>query len=149
MSIADQATLIVNVKKLIGDSFDKVSADGFTQAAAQTESELQWSYPITVSSKEFWMVERCRRHVMYILMVESAHKFKYKLIHLEHRFRNYIKLIENMDESFYKAIENDQDGTFDNLGGSFSNFAYLITSGFIYDSLGRDCSHLNERVILD
>jgi|LGVF01.1.fsa_nt_gb hypothetical protein len=148
MAIADQAALIVATKNLMGDSFDKVTDPGFVGAASQTELELPWPYPITVATKEFWMVERCRRHTIYVLMVESAHKFQYRLIHLEHRFKNYIQLIKNMDETFYKAMEDDPNGVFDDIGAAFSDFAYLITSGFIYDSLGRDASNFNSRVIL-
>jgi len=148
MAIANQAALIVTVKNLMGTSYDKISDNGFIGAATQTEIELQWSYPISVTGQEFWMVERCRRHAIYILMVESADKFQYKLIHLEHRFKNYIQLLENMDALFYKAIEDDPMDIFEDIGGSFSDFGYLITSGFIYDSLGRDCTYINERVIL-
>jgi hypothetical protein len=148
MAIANQAALIVIVKNLMGTSFDKISDSGFVSAANQAEIELQWSFPISIGGQEFWMVERCRRHAIYILMVESASKFQYKLIHLEHRFKNYIRLLENMDEIFYKAIEDDPMGIFEDIGSSFSDFGYLITNGFISDSLGRDCTYLNERVIL-
>lgn len=148
MAIANQAALIVIVKNLMGTSFDKISDNGFINAATQTELELPWSYPISVSGQEFWMVERCRRHAIYILMVESAAKFQYKLVRLQHRFQNYIKLIENMDALFYKAIEDDPMEIFEDLASSFSDFGYLITNGFVYDNLGRDCTYLNERVIL-
>ena len=148
MSIPDQAALIVDVKDLMGDSFDKVTDPGFVQAATQTELELRWDYPIIVVPKQYWQIERCRRHTIYILMVESAHKFQYRLIHLEHRFKNYIQLIKDMDAAFYKAIEEDPDDIFEDLASSYSDFSYLITSGFIYDSLGRDVSNFNDRVPL-
>lgn len=148
MAIANQVALIAAVKNLMGTSFDKVSDEGFIRAAVQTETELQWDYPISVVGKQFWMIERCRRHSIYILMVESAAKFQYKLVRLQHRFQNYIQLIRNMDELFYKAIEDDPMDIFEDIGGSFSDFGYLITSGFVTDSLGRDVTYLNERVIL-
>lgn len=141
MAIADQEELIEFTKNLMGDSFDKVSDSGFEQAATQTEAELGWTYVLVDARKCYWLVERMRRHVMYILMVESAHKFQYKQIHLEHRYKHYIQLIENMDGAFLQALE-DFPELFDGIEGGYENFADYLTPGFVYDSLGRDWTYV-------
>ena len=147
MAIADQAALITETKLLTGGSFDKISDPGWVRVATQTELELGWPYAVTDSNKEYWMVERCRRHSMYLLMVEAANKFQYKKIFLQHKFHNYIQLIKQMDEDFYKAVEDDPHNIFEDIGASFSDFASYIGNGYITDNLGRDCSYLNDRVV--
>lgn len=141
MAIDSQATLITNTQNLMGGSFDKVSDAGFLQAAAQAEIELSIStYPVTNSVICYWAVERMRRHVIYILLVESAHKFQYKQIHIEHRFKHYIQLIEKMDQEWLDAMEDNPDL----FGGVYDNFAYYLETGFVYDALGRDITYDNE-----
>ena len=84
--ITNRTDLISFTTNLLGASSDKVSIAGFTQAASQTELELKFVYPVTDERKSYWMVERMRRHLLYILMVESAHKF---LLHFEEITANY------------------------------------------------------------
>lgn len=140
MSLLDQDELLDAVKNLMGGSFDRVSDRGFEQAAGQAEAELMWSYPLEDARKCFWLVERTRRHVVYVLMVEAAHKFQYKQIHLEHRFKHYIQMIEQMDVSFLQGMEDFPDLFLDM--GTYSDFAYYLNPGFVYDSLGRDLTYL-------
>lgn len=137
--ITDRDELISFTTNLLGGSSTKVSEDGLTQAASQTELELKFTYPVSDDTESYWMVERMRRHLLYILMVESAHKFQYKQIHLEHRFRNYIQLIEKADADFLKAAEDFPD-LFDL--GTYENFAYYLSPGFVYDELGRDLTYM-------
>lgn len=147
MAIADQAALITETKTLTGGSFDKISDPGWTRVATQTELELGWAYVITDYNKEYWMVERCRRHAMYLLMVESANKFQYKKAYLQHKFQNYIQLIKQMDAEFEQAVEDDPHDIFGDIGASFSDFASYITTGFGTDNLGRDTTYINDRVV--
>jgi len=139
MSLLDQDELLEAVKNLMGGSLDRVSDIGFIQSAGQAEAELGWGYPLTDDRKCYWLVERTRRHVIYVLMVESAHKFQYKQIHLEHRFKHYIQMIEQMDISFLKAID-DFPELFVDIG-VYDDFAYYLDPGFVYDSLGRDITY--------
>jgi hypothetical protein len=140
MAIADQDELIETVQVLLGDSYDKISGDGYEKACVQAETELGWTFPLADARKCYWLVERARRHTIYVLMVESAHKFQYKQIHLEHRFNHYIKLVERMDAEFVKALE-DFPELFDGIDGGYDDFAYYINPGFVYNSLGRDITY--------
>lgn len=139
--ITDREELVLFSQNLMGGSSTKVSDDGFEEAAKQTEKELRFAYPVTDSTKSFWMVERMRRHLLYILMVESAHKFQYKQIHIEHRFKHYIQLIEKCDRDFLKAAD-DFPELFET--GTWDDFAYYLGPGFVYDSLGRDITYTEE-----
>lgn len=80
-------------------------------------------------------------------MVESAHKFQYKQIHLEHRFKHYIQLIENLDMLFAKAIEEFPE-LFEELLDAQSLGAGVLGiymgPGYIYDQLGRDLTYLGD-----
>jgi len=116
-----------------GASSEKVSDDGFKKAVVQAQSELNWSVPLSDPIQEYWMIERTKRFVTYILLFESAHKFQYKKISLQHRFKHYKDLLEMMDAEFLAAIENNPD-KFDTSTGS--ELSIYLTNGFTYDSDG-------------
>jgi len=136
MTIESKAALVSIVETLIGSSSTAISSDGLSSAVDMALMELPWTFPLTNPQKEFWITERARRHVLYVLMVESAHKFKYKEISLQHRFNNYFKLIDMMDTKFEKALEDFPD-IFDVLP-TYPSLCDYITSGFVYDQYGRD-----------
>jgi len=139
MSILTEAELVKFVKDGMGASYEKVSDDGFKQAASQAQAELHWSLPLNDSFQEFWLVERTKRFVVYILLFESAHKFQYKKISLQHRFNHYMQLLKMMDDTFKEALENNPE-TFDT--GTYSNLSFYLTNGFQYDSDGEDMTYL-------
>ena len=135
MTIATVDDLVDIVKNLMGASYNVVSDDGFEQAVQQALDELHWTLPCTDSKKGYWIVERSRRHVIYILLVESAHKFRFKEINLHNRFKHYFDLIKMMDAQFAKAIESNPL-LFD--CDVYENFGSYITAGFVYDFYGND-----------
>lgn len=138
MSISSQTDLVDMTRNLMGGSVERVSDEGYDEATAQVEREIGiTSYPVTDDTLCYWAVERLRRHVTYILMVESAHKFQYKQIHIEHRFKHYIQLIDKMD----KEWENAMDDNPHLFGSTFTTFCSLLDPGFVYDSLGRDITY--------
>lgn len=137
MSILTQDDLIDLTTELMGGSSDRISISGYETAAGQTEKELTITYPIVDDMISYWAVERMRRHSIYILMVESAHKFQYKQIHLEHRFKHYIQLIEKMDQEWLEAMDDNPDI----FGSTYSDFSFYLDTGFVYDALGRDITY--------
>lgn len=136
--IDDVDALTAIVKNLMGASSSNVSDDGFSAAISQALAELKWTLPCDDSLKCYWITERARRHVTYVLLVESAHKFRFKEIHLHNRFKHYHDLIKLMDKQFEDAIENDPT-LFD--VGTFGEIAIYLTSGFNYDYFGNDMSY--------
>lgn len=139
MSLTTEEDLVKFVKDLMGSSYEKVSNDGFKRAAFQAQAELHWTFPVTDSFKEFWLVERTKRFVTNILLFESAHKFQYKKINLQHRFKHYFQLLEMMDKDFKEALENNPE-TFDVT--TWPNLSFYLTSGFQYDLDGEDMTYL-------
>ena len=135
MAIASKDELIDIVKKLMGSSYNVVSTDGFEQAVQQALDELKWTLPCTDSQKGYWITERARRHVIYVLLVESAHKFRFKEIHLHNRFAHYFQLIKMMDDQFTKAIDSNLI-LFD--CDTYEHFGSYLTNGFVYDFYGQD-----------
>ena len=138
MALANEEELVSFVKDVMGASYEKVAHDGFKRAVAQAKAELHWDFPIVDSFKEYWLVERTKRFITYILLFESAHKFQYKKISLQHRFSHYMQLLTMMDEQFKEALENNPD-IFDT--GTWSNLTFYLTNGFQYDSDGEDLTY--------
>lgn len=135
MIINSKGYLVDIVKSLMGASYNLVSSVGFEQATQQALDELKWTLPCTDSTKGFWIVERSRRHVIYTLLVESAHKFRFKEIHLHNRFAQYFQLMKMMDGEFAKAIEKNPM-LFD--CDTYEHFGSYLTNGFVYDFYGND-----------
>ena len=138
MALTTEEQLVSFVKDVMGASYAKVSNDGFKRAVSQAKAELHWDFPLTDAFKEFWMVERTKRFVTYILLFESAHKFQYKKISLQHRFAHYMQLLTMMDQQFKEALEDNPD-IFDT--GTWSNLTFYLTNGFQYDTDGEDLTY--------
>lgn len=140
MALTNVDDVIEAVGETVGSSYDKVGDAGYERSVSQALAELHWTLPITDANKEYWVIERTKRYMLSILLIESAHKFQYKKIYLHHRFAQYFKLLEWMDKEFAKAIENDLTlfdiDTWDNLGD-------YITNGFQYSEFGVDLTYDN------
>lgn len=136
--LSTEQEVIEFVKDTMGASFEKVGDAGFSRAVTQASQELHWTLPISDPKKEYWFTERTKRYVIYILLIESAHKFQYKKISLQHRFQHYYQLLQLMDAQFAKALE-EEPLLFD--VGTYGNLGSYITVGFTYDFVtGEDVS---------
>lgn len=135
MALADIGEFTDRVSIELGSLASKVSVDAFESASNKVIDEVQWNYPITDSFKTFWFLERGKRHLIQIFMIESAHKFKYKQIHLNQRFDHYLLLIKKMDEDFLRAVEENPEAFPTSAGGT--PFPDYIKNTFTYDFLGR------------
>lgn len=135
MAIADFDELLEVTTPLLAGIATSLPDAVLERCAEYTMSELQWSLPLSDSKKEYWAIERCRRHIISALQAAAAMKFQYKQIHLEHRFKHLTILIEKLDEQFAKAIY-DYPELFVDLTSTYSDVAYYITSGFTYDKMG-------------
>ncbi len=113
----------------------------YTLVVDDTLRELNWTLPFTNNFKEFWIIERSKRHLFWLLMTGQTHKFKVKQIHLDQRFKNYEAVIQKMDEDFRQAQE-DNPHEFVNVS-AVNMFGHVATAGFSSDELGRDTTYLN------
>jgi len=84
--------------------------------------------------------------MLYTLVIQQAHKFRYKQIHLQQRFDQYFKLISKLDEAFAKALEEDISlfPPTINLGEFAEYINMYVPAGFVYDQLGQDLTYLTE-----
>ena len=145
MAIVDLDTLLEQTQPLMGTAWELVTLAGREQAAQQALDELGWGLPVTESRQGYWTIERTKRHILYILLIQHAERFRYKQIHLQQRFDNYLRLITQADELFAKAIEDDLGGLFpiDMDLAQFAEYGFLqIPAGFVYNQLGRDLTYL-------
>lgn len=131
--LATTDDLIDKVKNLMGASFSKVSEDGFAAAVEQALSELGWTIPETDNKKCYWIIERTKRYIIDILLIESAHKYKYDKISLQQRFEHYYKLIDLMDKKFNTAVNDDVELFTTTTLGFVADY---IPSGFTYNGVG-------------
>lgn len=99
--------------------------------------ELGLAFPLSNAVKEYWAVERGKRHSYDLIRASSARKFRYKQIHLNQRFEHFDKLIDRMDENFAYALETDAGL----VGISGMLYIHYIKPGFVYDQYGRDITH--------
>lgn len=125
-TINDIHELVERVQLSLGLSANLVTPEGLEFAASQGIDELHYKFPISDPTKKIWAVKRGKRHVLDILRVQSAHRFRYKQLALNHRFNHYHALLQEMDEEFAEMMD-------DLVVNSF-----YIESGFVYDKYGND-----------
>jgi len=119
----------------------------YENAADDAARETGWTYPVSDNFKIHWMKQRIKRHLLFYLYTESAHKFKYKQINLQHRFDHYDKMLEKLDLAFTAAIEERPDLF---AGVSISHlFGTKIDAGFSYESLtGKDTTYRDSQEVV-
>ena len=139
MTIQSNAELIALAKLEMGGSQDLLDDSQWDRVAEKAKQELGWSLPLSDSFKEFWLVERSRRHALVILMTEAAHKFKYKQLNLQQRHANYLATVKYLDEEFRKALEENPFSFSSAKPESF--FGTYVGAGFSSDALGRDTTY--------
>ena len=145
MSIVDSASAITQAEYLLGVSAALITADGKSQAVTQALSELNTNLPATDDKLCYWIIERVKRHMLYIVMVEQAYKFRYKEIYLQQRFDSHFKMISAMDKTFAAALESDSSLVLAGLDlDSVAEFGFMANpAGFVYDQIGRDYTYVD------
>lgn len=150
MEITSADGLTDYVKVQLSSLSSLITDDGYELVCDQAIQELGWSYPITTSLKMFWVMKRATRHAIYILLIASANKFKYKLVNLQHRFEHFKSMIEQMDKEFAEAMASDPT-LFLEVGSANENafrmFGTKIDAGFSYDELGNDQTYNVDKYI--
>ena len=138
MAISDIDNLIETLDLLVGSVSETVNEDQKIAAIQQALSELHWSVPNINEDQCYWIIERSRRHVLYLVAIVHAQKFQYKQIRLNQRFNHYFKLIEKMDEDYSSAIENNP-GLFPGNSGAW--LTTYLPCDFVYVQAGKDLTY--------
>ena len=137
--------LIAEIKGL-SQYFD---SDDYENAIADAERETGWTLPVTAAFQELWIKYRSKRHLFFMLLSESAHKFKYEQINLQHRFEHYSKLIKTMDDQF-NAVMEDRPEEFLDASGITDISAIMgtkVDAGFSYTLAGEDSTYSDDNVV--
>jgi len=136
------ADLVGKLPLRMGSNAENLSEEGFEVAAESAMNELGWELPCSHPKKVLWIMNRGLRYCVEILMVESAHKFRYDKIFLQNRFAHYKQIIDKMDQDFMKAMEDDP-GLFSTTSTLDENFVLNGVTRYIpnirdYDIYGRE-----------
>jgi hypothetical protein len=141
MAIINKDSFIDGIKLRMGTNASNLTDEGFEVGAETAMNELGWSYPVDHPLKTFWAFQRGVRHSVHILLIESAHKFRYKEIFLQNRYSHYRSIIDDMDKAFEVAKEENPalfaDSTFVDENTLASSLSYYIPNYGDYDTLGR------------
>ncbi len=126
----------------MGTNSSNLTESGFSVAVDSALLELGWVLPCTHPKQVLWIINRSLRYCLEILLIESAHKFRYDKIFLQNRFSHYQTLIEKMDKDFEKAIE-DNPSLFANMVQIDSEYIVNAMTSYIpnlrdYDIYGRE-----------
>jgi hypothetical protein len=117
----------------------------YTEAVENAERETGWTLPTTSAEKINWLIERAKRHIFFMLMSESAHKFKVKQYSLHHRFDHYHAIIKEMDKKYEAYLEQlpiDPDVGIA-IGGT------KIDAGFQYEEdTGEDLTYGEDNLVI-
>ncbi len=147
MAIADETELKARLAALMGVAWStSLSTEAQDAAISQAFDELGWVYPVSMARKAYWLVERCKRHALYITLTVQAERFQYKEIRLQHKFANYFKLISEADSAF--ALAMAEEAALIDVGGMdeatselFAKGFFMNPAGFVYDQIGRDLTY--------
>ncbi len=141
MPINSTDDFIEGIKLRMGGNAVNLTEDGLGVAAETALNELGWSIPVDHPLKIFWAYQRGVRHSVFILMVESAHKFRYKEIFLQNRFAHYKAMIDDMDKAFEKVKEDNPelfpDSIYMDDDTITSSLSFYIPNISQFDGLGR------------
>lgn len=118
-----------------------VSAD-YTNAISEAQQETGWTLPVTDNFRMLWIKRRAKRHLIYMLYVGSASKFRVDQISLGDRFKHYGEIIKLEDAAFEKGMAERPDLF---CGVSATNyFGVQAGTGHAYDGLGRDITDYSD-----
>jgi len=137
MTISTTSEFVTEIEKAISSSASYLESEETEFAATQALRELGFSLPVDNKKKEYWCIERGKRHALDILRTVSAHKFKYKQLSLNQRFEHYNTLLDKMDADFEKALNSDPD-LMDIDVTKF--FGVYLENSIVYDQFGNDIS---------
>lgn len=122
----------------------KFEAGHYEQAIDDALRETGAVFPITNATLILWTKRRTKRHLFYMMLTESAYKFKFEQINLQMRFDHFWKLIQEEDAAFVVALENELWWT----GIDPTQiFGHKVDAGFSYNELGEDTTYSDDNVV--
>ena len=141
--LSSEIELISRVRDLIGGTCN-CSPDTYEAAARQAYAEIGAKPPVSDECQCYWLVERTRRHVLYVQMIEYGRQFKCRAAFLQQRFDHFCKIIECDDKKFADFLNSPacplpvpQAAIDKFVAGAF----FVNPAGFVYDQMGNDLTY--------
>lgn len=144
MQSSECTTIIKQELKDLSTSFD---TDDFVNAIRDAQYETGFSYPTTDGFEIFWLKQRTKRHLFFMLLTQSAKQFKFKQFNLQQRYEHYRTLLRDMDRDFNNAVEENPH-KFANVS-AIQFFGHKVDAGFAYEEgTGRDKSYTDDQLVI-
>jgi hypothetical protein len=143
MDASSLKTLLSQELKSLADYLED---EDYTNAFAEAAQETGWALAsVSTDFQSLWFKRRARRHLVYMLYVESARKFKVDQINLGERFKHYGEIIKVEDAAFEKIKEERPEQFAAAEGINLASFfGQQIGTRHAYDELGRDVTDYSD-----
>jgi hypothetical protein len=94
--------------------------------------------------------KRATRHILYVLVLGAARKFRAEGFHLDQRFKHYSQLVKDLDAEYEKFIDDHpEEFTLSSVSDEATKlFGSLIDAGFSSDNLGRDTTYTDDNEVI-
>ena len=136
-----QTELISRLQEEVKGLTSYLDTADYQNATDDAINEFGTSFPISGQETEYWVKKRAKRHLMFYLLTESAHKFKFEKINLQNRFTHYERLVKYEDEKFEQFVK-DNPALFAGVD-TFKMFGTKVDAGFSYSTTGNDKTYKN------
>lgn len=136
--------LITVVESEIKDLASDLEISDSELAVNKALMETSYTLPNTDNAQSYWLIERTKRHLIFMLATGSARKFQVKQIKLSEKFKNLKELYVSMDSEWREAKRD--------LGIGVTDYSTLfgtkIDAGFSYDPVTAEDSTYNKEQIV-
>ena len=142
MTSGELITVIEQELKALATNF--VAVD-FTNAIEDAVRETSYVLPNTNNEQIYWLKQRSKRNLIFMLATGVASSFQVKQIKLDQKFRNLKELYVDMDKAWEKAQGDLGIGVSD----TFRLFGSKIDAGFASDEVtGEDTTYYAEQLVI-
>lgn len=137
--------LITTVTAEMKDLATNLVAIDYTNAVEDAQRETAYSLPNTDSEQLYWLKQRTKRHLVFMLATGAAGKFQVKQIKLDQKFRNLKDLYVDMDRLWKEAQESLGIG----IADIYKLFGSKIDAGYSYDTVtGEETTYETEQLVI-
>lgn len=124
---------------------DDLGEGDYTNAITEALREVVCAFPVTDAAKVLWLQRRAKRHLLFLIALDFSSNYRIDNVHKQQRFDNLLRLIQNEDKAWEKALEDDPMLGVDVDASEL--FGTAVTTGFAYDSLGRDRTYDDDQLV--
>jgi hypothetical protein len=137
--------LVAIVTSEMKDLATSLVAADYTNAVYSATLETTFTLPNTTNEQIYWLKERTKRHLIFMLATGAAAKFQVKQIKLDQKYRNLKDLYTSMDETWEKMQDDMLQSTIDPV----SQFGIKADAGFSYDPVtGEDTTYEDSNFVI-